>query len=220
MATAKHRAIDLLRRNKLVQRKHEELAHKLDCEREATVADLDAALDDDIGDDLLRLVFMACNPVLSTEARVALTLRLHGLVAHRASLRRVGPARPIPARGIEPRGGRRVGVRSPGRPRPRRCIAVGAVTGGLPPVAERARRLPLQAWPVRRGPSGIRARGSVNAQRTGARDAYEARPSVRWRQVPDAATLTKAASAPVDREVNGFCLEALASRRIRRLPDR
>ena len=63
---------------KLLERKHEELGHELEVEREATAPDLDAALDDDVGDDLLRLVFTACHPVLSTEARVALTLRLLG----------------------------------------------------------------------------------------------------------------------------------------------
>src|SRR6516162_4903124 len=73
-ATAKHRAIDLLRRNKLIERKHAELGQKLEAEREQSAPDLD----DDIGDDLLRLLFMACHPVLSTEARVALTLRLLG----------------------------------------------------------------------------------------------------------------------------------------------
>src|SRR5262249_22979780 len=78
MATAKHRAIDLLRRNKRLERKHEELSQKLKSEREEAAPDLDAALDDDIGDDLLRLIFTACHPVLSTEARVALTLRLLG----------------------------------------------------------------------------------------------------------------------------------------------
>ena len=77
MATAKHRAIDLLRRDKLLERKHEELGHELEA-RQDTQPDLDAVLDDDIGDDLLRLVFTACHPVLSTEARVALTLRLLG----------------------------------------------------------------------------------------------------------------------------------------------
>jgi RNA polymerase sigma-70 factor (ECF subfamily) len=78
MATAKHRAIDMHRRSKRIERKHEELGHELDTQQEMTVADLDAALDDDIGDDLLRLIFTACHPVLSTEARVALTLRLLG----------------------------------------------------------------------------------------------------------------------------------------------
>ncbi len=77
MATAKHRAIDRLRRSKLAERKHEELGRELEV-LEQTVPDLDAALDDDIGDDLLRLVFTSCHPVLSTEARVALTLRLLG----------------------------------------------------------------------------------------------------------------------------------------------
>jgi RNA polymerase sigma factor (sigma-70 family) len=78
MATAKHRAIDMHRRSKRIERKHEELGYELDTQQEMTVADLDAALDDDIGDDLLRLIFTACHPVLSTEARVALTLRLLG----------------------------------------------------------------------------------------------------------------------------------------------
>jgi predicted RNA polymerase sigma factor len=77
MATAKHRAIDHLRRNKRLEQKHEQLGHELEAER-AGAAPLDAALDDDVGDDLLRLVFTACHPVLSTEARVALTLRLLG----------------------------------------------------------------------------------------------------------------------------------------------
>jgi RNA polymerase sigma factor (sigma-70 family) len=78
MATAKHRAIDRLRRNRLAERKHEELGHELAVEQETGGPDLDAELDDDIGDDLLRLMFTACHPVLSTEARAALTLRLIG----------------------------------------------------------------------------------------------------------------------------------------------
>jgi RNA polymerase sigma factor (sigma-70 family) len=78
MATAKHRAIDLVRRNQRLERKHEEIGRKLEAEQEKAAPDLDATLDDDVGDDLLRLVFTACHPVLSTEARVALTLRLLG----------------------------------------------------------------------------------------------------------------------------------------------
>jgi RNA polymerase sigma-70 factor (ECF subfamily) len=78
MATAKHRAIDELRRHKTLERKHEELGHEMEAKQETEAPDLDAALDDDVGDDLLRLVFTACHPVLSTEARVALTLRLLG----------------------------------------------------------------------------------------------------------------------------------------------
>ncbi|MGH6792737.1 MAG: RNA polymerase sigma factor [Methyloceanibacter sp.] len=77
MATAKHRAIDRFRRNKLAERKHGALGYELELEQDAP-PDLDAALDDDIGDDLLRLVFIACHPALSTEAQVALTLRLIG----------------------------------------------------------------------------------------------------------------------------------------------
>src|SRR5215472_1929963 len=78
MATAKHRAIDRLRRHKLTERKHAELGRELDGEQETALAHIEDALDDDIGDDLLRLMFTACHPVLSTEARVALTLRLLG----------------------------------------------------------------------------------------------------------------------------------------------
>ncbi len=78
MATAKHRAIDMLRRRTMQARKHEQLGRDLDSRQETAVSDLDAAIDDDIGDDLLRLMFTACHPVLSGEARVALTLRLLG----------------------------------------------------------------------------------------------------------------------------------------------
>ncbi|MES1172037.1 MAG: RNA polymerase sigma factor [Bacteroidota bacterium] len=78
MATAKHRAIDHLRRSKLLARKHEQLGHEFEAQAQADAPDLEAALDDEIGDDLLRLVFTACHPVLSTDARVALTLRLLG----------------------------------------------------------------------------------------------------------------------------------------------
>jgi RNA polymerase sigma factor (sigma-70 family) len=78
MATAKNRAIDLFRRRKLLERKHEELGREMETEREGAVPDLDAAVDDSVGDDLLGLIFVACHPVLSTEARVALTLRLLG----------------------------------------------------------------------------------------------------------------------------------------------
>jgi RNA polymerase sigma factor (sigma-70 family) len=81
MAAAKNRAIDRLRRAKLIERKHEEIGHDLMAAGEGEVPDLDVALDDDIGDDLLRLMFTACHPVLSTEARVALTLRLIGGLA-------------------------------------------------------------------------------------------------------------------------------------------
>ncbi len=78
MATAKHRAIDRLRRAGTLERKQAELARELELRQEAAADDLDRALDDDIGDDLLRLVFTTCHPVLSSEARVALTLRLLG----------------------------------------------------------------------------------------------------------------------------------------------
>jgi len=77
MGTAKHRAIDYLRRGTLVERKHEDLGREM-AEREMQVPDLASAMDDNLGDDMLRLVFIACHPVLSMDARVALTLRLLG----------------------------------------------------------------------------------------------------------------------------------------------
>ncbi|HXF55329.1 MAG TPA: RNA polymerase sigma factor [Hyphomicrobiaceae bacterium] len=78
MAAARHRAIDHIRRRKLARRKHEELAQALRIEGEEAQGDSDAALDDEVGDELLRLMFIACHPVLAPEARVALTLRLIG----------------------------------------------------------------------------------------------------------------------------------------------
>jgi RNA polymerase sigma factor (sigma-70 family) len=78
MATAKHRAIDRLRRNTRLARKHKELAYELERERDDSTANLDRAMDDEVDDDLLRLIFTACHPVLPAEARVALTLRVLG----------------------------------------------------------------------------------------------------------------------------------------------
>jgi len=78
MATAKHRAFDQLRRGKMLERKHAEVGHELGAQQEMAAPDLDAAIDDQVGDDLLRLIFISCHPVLSREARVALTLRLVG----------------------------------------------------------------------------------------------------------------------------------------------
>src|SRR5262245_55922851 len=77
MAAAKHRAIDHFRRHKMLERKHQELGHELETQQDS-IPDFDAALDDDVGDDVLRLIFTACHPVLTTEARVAMTLRLLG----------------------------------------------------------------------------------------------------------------------------------------------
>ena len=78
MATAKHRSIDQVRRRAMLERKHEQLGRELEAQQEAAVPDLDAAIDDHVGDDMLRLMFTACHPVLSTDARVALTLRMIG----------------------------------------------------------------------------------------------------------------------------------------------
>ncbi len=81
MATAKHRAIDTVRRAKLLRRKHEELGGELEAHGGEVTDDreaIDEALDDEIGDDMLSLMFVACHPVLATDARVALTLRMVG----------------------------------------------------------------------------------------------------------------------------------------------
>jgi RNA polymerase sigma-70 factor, ECF subfamily len=78
LTTAKNRALDELRRRKRLDRKHEELGHEIEANQAAAVPDLDAAIDDDVGDDLLRLVFTSCHPILTPDARVALTLRLLG----------------------------------------------------------------------------------------------------------------------------------------------
>ncbi|HYQ88724.1 MAG TPA: RNA polymerase sigma factor [Candidatus Binatia bacterium] len=78
MATAKRRGIDRLRRDKLGSRKHEELGREIEAQRRPDLEALDDAIDDGVGDDLLRLMFLSCHPILSTEARAALTLRLLG----------------------------------------------------------------------------------------------------------------------------------------------
>ncbi len=77
MAAAKHRAVDLVRRNKLLERKHGEIGYQLEAEQMAA-PDFETSMDEPVSDDLLRLIFTACHPVLSAEARVALTLRLLG----------------------------------------------------------------------------------------------------------------------------------------------
>jgi RNA polymerase sigma factor (sigma-70 family) len=78
MAVARRRGIDLLRRRTMLDRKHAEVGRELEIEQDLALAERSAATDDDVGDDLLRLVFVACHPILSTDARVALTLRLLG----------------------------------------------------------------------------------------------------------------------------------------------
>jgi RNA polymerase sigma factor (sigma-70 family) len=78
MATAKNKAIDNIRRNKLLDKKHEQLGYELEGSHQLTPDQINAAIDDPVGDDLLRLIFIACHPILSSESRVALTLRLLG----------------------------------------------------------------------------------------------------------------------------------------------
>jgi RNA polymerase sigma factor (sigma-70 family) len=122
MATAKNRALDYFRRNKMLERKHDELL----LEQEVYEPDFAAAVDDDIGDDLLRLVFTACHPVLSTEARVALTLRLLGGLTTDEIARAFLVAEPTIAQRIV---------------RAKRTLAEARVPFEAPPAEERAARL-------------------------------------------------------------------------------
>jgi RNA polymerase sigma factor (sigma-70 family) len=126
MAAAKHRAIDLWRRNKLLERKHQEFGRELEAQQEMAVPDLDAAIDDDVGDDLLRLVFISCHPVLSPEARVALTLRLLGGLTTEEIARAFLVPEPTVAQRIV---------------RAKRTLAEAAVPFEIPRKAERASRL-------------------------------------------------------------------------------
>ena len=126
MATAKHRAIDHFRRKKVGERKHEELGRELAVEQEIAAPDLDAALDDDIGDDLLRLIFTACHPVLSSEGRVALTLRLLGGLTTEEIARAFLVAEPTVAQRIV---------------RAKRTLAAARVPFEIPRGAELATRL-------------------------------------------------------------------------------
>ena len=131
MATAKHQAIDRLRRDERLQRNVSQLGHELRARQEAAVFDgppgLDAALDDDaVQDDLLRLMFVACHPVLSTEARVALTLRLLGGLTTEEIARAFLAAEPTIAQRIV---------------RAKRTLASKQVPFEIPPASERAGRL-------------------------------------------------------------------------------
>src|SRR5437868_12814653 len=125
-AAAKHRAIDLVRRNQRLGRKHEELGRELEARQAAAAPDPDAALDDDIGDDLLRLVFTACHPVLPTESRVALTLRLLGGLTTEEIARAFLVPEPTVAQRIV---------------RAKRALADAHVPFEVPRPAERAERL-------------------------------------------------------------------------------
>ena len=126
MATAKHRAIDRLRRNQLLVRKQEQLGHELEARQDTAEAEFDAVIEDDMGDDLLRLMFMSCHPVLSTEARVALTLRLLGGLTTDEIARAFLVAEPTVAQRIV---------------RAKRTLVQNRVPFEVPPEAERADRL-------------------------------------------------------------------------------
>jgi RNA polymerase sigma factor (sigma-70 family) len=126
MATAKHRAIDQFRRGKLLERKHDELGHELRAREASPEPDLAASLDDHVGDDLLRLIFITCHPVLSQEARVALTLRLlGGLTTDEIARAFLAPEATIAQRIV----------------RAKRTLREARVPFELPPPAELAARL-------------------------------------------------------------------------------
>jgi len=126
MAAAKHRAIDQLRRREMLAKKHADLGREIDERREGAVDELIAAIDDDIGDDLLRLVFTSCHPVLSPEARVALTLRLLGGLTTTEIARAFLVPEPTIAQRIV---------------RAKRTLADAGVAFEVPRAAERAERL-------------------------------------------------------------------------------
>jgi RNA polymerase sigma factor (sigma-70 family) len=126
MATAKHRAIDHVRREQVLARKVQELGHEIETGGVNPEPDIDAALDDDIGDDVLRLVFTACHPVLSTEARVALTLRMLGGL----SAKEIARAYLVTESTIQQR-----------IVRAKRSLAEAKVPFEVPPAAERPARL-------------------------------------------------------------------------------
>src|SRR6202011_3294136 len=103
-ATAKHRALDHLRRGRMLERKHEMVACDMEAEEQA-MPDLDTVLDDDIGDELLRLIFTACHPLLSREARVALALRMIcGLTTEEVARAFLVPDATIAQRIVRPKG--------------------------------------------------------------------------------------------------------------------
>jgi RNA polymerase sigma factor (sigma-70 family) len=127
MATAKHRAIDRIRRDKRLETRQEQLGHELETAGQDSAEDeIDAALDDEVGDDLLRLMFISCHPVLSTEARVALTLRLLGGLTTDEIARAFLVPEPTVAQRIV---------------RAKRTLAKKQVPFEVPPQKERAARL-------------------------------------------------------------------------------
>jgi RNA polymerase sigma factor (sigma-70 family) len=126
MATAKHRALDLFRRNQMLERKHAELARDLEAEQGETGTGIEEALDDDIGDDVLSLIFTACHPVLTTEARIALTLRVVGGLSTDEIARAFLATEPTMAQRIV---------------RAKRALAEAGVAFEVPHGAERAERL-------------------------------------------------------------------------------
>ncbi|HEX4705387.1 MAG TPA: RNA polymerase sigma factor [Pseudonocardiaceae bacterium] len=126
MLTAKHRAVDRIRRNQNLDRKHEQLGRELRTEHETPWSEIDDRLDDEVGDDLLRLMFISCHPVLATESRVALTLRLLGGLTTDEIARAFLVPEPTVAQRIV---------------RAKKTLAAKRIPFEVPPAAERAARL-------------------------------------------------------------------------------
>lgn len=126
MATAKHRAIDLLRRNTRLQQKQEQLGGELELQADSVEAQLEASIEEQVGDDLLCLIFMCCHPVLSAQAQVALTLRLLGSL----KTEEIARAFLVPESTVAQR-----------IVRAKRTLAEAKVPFGLPDVSELGERL-------------------------------------------------------------------------------
>ena len=182
MATAKHRAIDHLRREQAARAQARGArSHELEVQQETAAPDLDAALDDDVGDDLLRLVFTACHPVLSTEARVALTLRLlGGLTTDEIARAFLVPEPTVAQRIVRAKrtlAEAQVPFEVPARRRARRAAVVGA-RGHLPRLqrgllGDRRRR--LDAAGALRGRAAARAASWPSSRRRSRRSTASSR---------------------------------------------
>jgi RNA polymerase sigma factor (sigma-70 family) len=150
MTVAKRRAIDAIRRDRMRERKHEEIARQLDGAFDGAAEVLEAAMSDDLGDELLGLIFTACHPVLSADARAALTLRVIGGLTTDEIARAFLSSEATIAQRIA-----------------RAKKTIGKVPAQLRAIARGAGRLFVSGRPTGRGPLRIRGRGQAHPQRAG-----------------------------------------------------